>query len=670
MRRIIPLQQGKPVKPVFSFLYPKRFILKVLVITIVFNLINMMTMTVDKIYAQSAVVLIRPVENQMVYANKPEMECRILVPYDKASLYIEFDYTDMTALVKITETGFTLRPVQVVAPGEHTLKISFTDESKEEFTESYRFTTRHSKTFEQAYSKNNITAVYTNILKRLDDAKTMQLSDWKLESNVDSRNMLSEGPWELRFNTNIQYFNQELPVEEPLEKGLNVADYVFTGQYKKKAYSFNAAIGDVTIDETRNTMNYLSRRGGTVGAELGPLYFSGFVVRSDLTSGLDGEYGLKFDDNDHIYGGTGGLKLFKNRLDIKTVYVRGGESSMDESYGIWPAPGGSKGEVYGVEAKTNFFEEKFKTGFEWDRSDYDEDTADSLGSESDKAYLAKIDGVINILTYEALYEYTGPDYHVPGNDCILNDREGFSVMNRLSFETQSIEARYARHNDNVENDPTYARINSYNYGFDYALYAVTWLPIDLSGSRAVQDSSNEPEQTFETKSYTDIYSGNITYVKNSWSLGLKPIYSQIDDKTPDDYDTSSKSLTLFFNYENDRFSLSPSITRNRFKDHTTYVKTDTNTYYLSFSANIIAGLKIEGAAEYIKEYDSNDSMDQDDFNADIQLSYNFTSPIKGILSPGVILRATHKNINDEIADTDNKETIIYFLLTANLDLSF
>lgn len=632
-------------------------------------------MTPGTIYAQKIqdnFEFIRPAEGHMVFAKKPEMECRILVPFDRETLYIEFDYTDMTALAKITDTGFILRPVQVIMPGEHTLLVSFTDSSKKEIIKELRFQTRHTKTFEQAYSQNTITNVYTNILKKMDDARDRTMSDWVLESNLENMNIISEGPWEFGFNTTLQYFDQELAAEKPQTKGVELIRYEFTGKYEKGTRLFNMALGDVNIDETRNTVSGLSRRGGTIGADLGNVYFAGFVVRSDMIYGeLDGEYGLDFDNSDHIYGASAGLRLFKNMLDIKTIYADGGESASDESYGIWPEPSGTQGKVYGIEVKSNFFEDKFNTRAEMDWSDYDNDTADTTVPKSGNAWIAGIDGMISLFNYEASYEYTCPDYKVPGNGGTQEDWEGLSVMTGLNFEVQSINANYGQHNNNVKNNPTYTRINSIDYGLGYNLDAITWLPITLSWRRAVQESDNEPAGTDETKTYTDDYSGTITYTKESWNLSLQPVYSEKDDRTSVDYDTSSKELTVACMYYSDKFSLSPSITGNRQTDYSTQIKTDTYTYNLGFDfTNIIDGLNIEGNASYTKQYNSDATMDQDNYNGDIQIRYQWTSPIKGILSPSIMLRAEHLNNNDEIEDTDNKETIIYLILSADLDLSF
>ncbi len=623
-------------------------------------------------YAQDTetVQLIRPAEGGMVYSKKPEIECKILIPFDKETLSIEFNYTDLTGLAKITDTGFVVRPVQVVDPGDHNLIVSFANENGEEIVKEFQFSTRHTKTFETMYSKNKITANYNTLINRQEDAKDRDVNDWTMDANINSRNIIGEGPWEFGFETNLRYQDQDHEFVKPEESGWEFMDFLFTGQYEQDTVLVNAALGDVLIDESRNTVNNLSRRGGSISAQVGPVYGSGFVVRSDMPYGWDGDYGLEFEDRDHIYGGAAGLELFDDRLDLKAITVTGGELGEDESYGIWPQPGGNVGETHGIQVRSDFFDQKFTTKFEWDESKFDSDTSDDIVTQSDNAWYAEIGGTIDIFSYDASYERTGPRYQVPGNDSIQEDWEGYTISPGLAFETQSIMVTYAMHNDNIDDDPSRPVTDSREIGIDYTLDAISWLPMSFSWNQAMRNSTKEPAGSTEIKSYTDTLSSTISYRQDAWELGLAPEFTAMDDKTAENYDTDAHSLTLFYTYANDRFSISPSVTGNRFKDYTTGIRTYTYTYSLSWFLNIIGGFNFEGNGNYTKQYDSNDELDQDDWNADVQLSYTFESPIKGLLTPSISLHGSYVNNCDEISDTDSKETLIFLLISADLDLSF
>lgn len=622
------------------------------------------------VQANESVTLVRPAVENTVIAKKPDFECLINISYDPASLYIELDYTDMTALADISDTGFTLTPIQVLSPGEHTLMVSFSDESGQETVKEFRFTTRHTETFEKAVSENAVSVNYSNVLEKTGDPMTQNLASWSLSSNLNSRTTLSEGPLTLGLNTNVRYLDQQTAIQEPEEKGPEIVNYQFTGLYEKDSTRVWANIGDVNIDYTQNTVSGLGRRGAHFGFGLGPLESSGFVVRSDQAYGIDGDSGLHLDNADHIYGAMAGLKLFQERLTFKTVYATGGESASDTSYGIWPEPGGTTGEGMGFEITTDFFEQAFRTRMEYDWSDYDSDVADNAGSAVDKAWLVQIDGQIDLFNYEALYEHTGPDYQIPGNSGSQTDWEGFTVSAGANFEKATIGLRYDQHNNNVNERPDEAKLTSNEMEAYLSVMPYETLSLEINGRRSIQNSTKEPPDTYETKTYTDTLGGLIQYAKDELTVGLEPSYSYEDDQTADDYDTSNGSVRVFCDWSTDRFTFSPSVTGSRYTDLSSQVKTDTWAAEIQFCFNIIQGLSLNGNLGYSKNYTDNDAVDTDDYNANIQLEYEFDSPIKGFLSPYLCLRLTHENSTDEIEDTHNKETIIYLLLSADLDLSF
>lgn len=620
--------------------------------------------------ASEPIRFITPAANQMVFSKKPVVECHIPVSFDKETLMVEFDYTDMTALIKITDTGFKLKPLQVIPPGTHSVTVSFLDSSNNEVSQTLQFDTRHTETFEQADSQNTISVNYRNVLKKLDDAGQRYMPSWTVTSNINSANTIAEGPYTLSLNTNLQYFDQQTGVDPPQEKGLEVIDYQFAGQYEKDGVRVAAALGDVYINETQNTVSVLSRRGGSLNVDVQNVYASGFVVRSDQAYGLDGEDGLEFDDTDHIYGATLGVRLFEEKLDIKSIYVKGGESNQDTSYGIWPAPGGTTGDVYGFEVKTDFFEQKLMTRLEYDRSDYDADTSDTQTSTADEAWLAGIEGTIDQFNYNLLYTHNGADFQVPGNYSIQSDREGVDASTGYTFDIQSINAFFAQHNDNVDSDPASETITYSRYGIEYSIYPDDLPSFSLMCERNSEESENEPAGTAETNTYVDQFSGTIQYDKDMWMVGLRPSYSQVNDRTADNYDSHTTDLQIYGSYSHDRFSLGPSFAWNISKDDSTDIKTDTLTSQLQFSVNIIEELTFGGNVSYTRMYSDDDSIDSDDYNGDVMLEYRFPNPIKGLISPAIILQATHQNNKDATISSESKETIIYLLFSADLNLSF
>lgn len=180
----------------------------------------------------------------------------------------------------------------------------------------------------------------------------------------------------------------------------------------------------------------------------------------------------------------------------------------------------------------------------------------------------------------------------------------------------------------------------------------------------------EPAGTGRIENITDTVSGSISWIKGAFIVGLQPEFSRTDDKTAANLDTQSQTMTVFSSYGNEKFSISPSVSANRFEDENRSVDRETVSGNLSFSAHLAKRLTLDGAASYGVLNASDDSVDQDTFSGDLQLSYTWDKWFTHIVSPSVQLRASHDNTSDKVADTGTKETIIYLVFSAGLDLSF
>ncbi len=134
--------------------------------------------------------------------------------------------------------------------------------------------------------------------------------------------------------------------------------------------------------------------------------------------------GLETTPKDHIMGGSAEVGLFSDKLQFRTIYVRGGERGS--SLGISTEPIQKKGNVLGFLLTSNFFENKLVTEAEIDTSRFDPDTSDEFLAKRDKAYRIKLGGTIKDYTYEALYEYIGRDYEVIGNPGLSKDKQGYA----------------------------------------------------------------------------------------------------------------------------------------------------------------------------------------------------------------------------------------------------
>ncbi len=611
------------------------------------------------------VQMISPEHNTLVHDKKPAIRVNINMPYQGDSLYVEFDMTDVSEIVTRDPQGFEFRPVQVIPAGSHQISVQFITRRGEQITRHFNFFSRHSKTFETAYSDNTVSGGYTRVLKKYQDARDREMSDWEAEANIKTENHLKEGPWSFGFNANGRYHDQEQRLEEPFDDNFELVDFLLKGKYEKSRYMLSSAVGDIVADESRNTVSNLARKGGRVSGEYGPAGFSGFAVESEQVYGTPDNMGVGFDRDDHILGVSGDVDLFRNRANIKTVYVSGGTEPESDSFGTWSDTGGTEGDVRAVVLATDFFQNRLATLFEYDRSRYDGDTSDSTGAEHDNAYFLKAGGTVKSFSYSAEYEYTGPDYQVPGNTTIQSDWEGYTFSGDLSLENHSFGGQYSKYNDDVDHDSVYGRTEYTDYMVNYGLNMFNSAPMTFSFSRGIQEN-----RLSEIDNYTDTYTSTLSYMKDRFNLFFSPSYSETNDRTWMDYDSSNLSLNLSGSYYEGNFSIQPSYGFNRYKDLTTDEYMDTDTYGLSFFIPITDNISINDTGYYSSMTASDDSLDQDSYYNDFQVTYSHPGRLRGILSPSASLSLSYEKTKDNVAGTETEETILYLTLSGDLEMSF
>ena len=426
------------------------------------------------------------------------------------TLLVLLDGADITQLLDVTEKGFHYTSFLVLPAGMHTISISASDRrgnaSSSGISHLPHGTPGHSR---RLTPSNDASFIYETPLTNPD--KFPEIPDSKAEGNLRSDTKIKEGAWESTFNTNLRYFDQSLP--SSIEKGISVANWIFTGSYAKDLMQLKAAIGDVQVNETMYTVSNIARRGGVLTFQYDNVQVNTFSVRSEQVFGFNGGTGIEGTSDDHILGASGSIQLFDRRLSVKTVYATGGEPSG--SFGISTTAGKKKGDVIGFLVTSDFFENKLKTEIETGFSNYDPDTADTFGNKSDKAYKLKVGGYLGSYNYEAAYEFIGRDYAVVGNQMIQKDKQGVTFINGLNLSPHAINVTFSRYNDNVEGDDLFPRIVNYQAMLDYSFSKIPNLPIGFNYQKSVQDSTREPSGGYELKMYTDTVSGRVNYMRDT-----------------------------------------------------------------------------------------------------------------------------------------------------------
>jgi hypothetical protein len=631
----------------------------------------------DPAYAQSdsisdsLIQLLTPSEGTQIISKKPVIKCSIKVPFDPQKLLVLLDGTDISGILEITPEGFEYRPMGVLISGPHTLSITAYTAEGMELKKDFTFSTRHSKTFEEAYSNNEVTTLYEKKLGQSEKAITYP--SWKEESNLASDSKLKEKGWEFSFNTNVRHFDQNLPVTPPLEKGLSLANYLFQGKYTANRFSFLSEIGDVQINETSNTVQGLARRGGNLVFQSQDLHLQlrSFVVKSEQVFGFNGGMGIEGTSDDHIMGVSGDLGLISDKLRFRTIYVKGGEEG--DSLGISTMGGEKKGDVLGLLLTTDFFKQKLVTEAELDFSRFDADTSDEFPREDDKAYRLKIGGASGIYTYEGFYEYMGPEYEVIGNQGLQKNREGCTLKAGANHPIHVVNLSFAQYNDNVNKDDLFPRTYTYQGTADYIFKKFQSLPIGVSYQKTRLDSRWEPPETFPVKIDTDTVTGMINYIKPPWNLGFSTSYSVQNDLTDESNDTTNITLTLIpaLTLDKPSLSVSPSYSFTRSISRLINVHTDTHTATLDLRGDLFdkkLSYGFGGTHSIFKTSDG--SSNQDTLSTNFDVSYLLVKNFGGFLNPSVGIRGLYNRTNDRILNQSTNEFALFLVVQTLLSLSF
>ncbi|PKN52050.1 MAG: hypothetical protein CVU55_08315 [Deltaproteobacteria bacterium HGW-Deltaproteobacteria-13] len=641
--------------------------------------------------------MITPLDNADVIGKKPEIKVEFIGPSVRNNLLVTLDGTDITQILILSDKGFEYRPVMPVPVGSHTLVLTAVDGSGAPMQKTVTFKSRHLETFEEASSNNDASIIYTQAVVKPKSTPpaavtppqnqsaqpTTTVADFnsKVEGNLKSDNKIKNGNWEVTLNGNIRYFDQDAPAPSPLTKGIDVANWLMTGTYQKDSLKLQASVGDVQVTETSNTIN-LNRRGGLLQFDYDIFQFRIFNVKGRQTYGMEGGLGIGTGDN--ILGASTGVKLFERKVEFKTIYLTGESSDSNvffapvppggtplNPFGTSNQPGNKKGEVVGFLLTSDFFQNKMKTEFEVDLSRFDPDTSDEFGPQNDSAYLARAYGVLGEhYNYDAKYEYFGKNYATLGNLGAYKDREGVSLSQGLNINKHTFLLALSGANDNVTSDPLFAKIYQYAGGLNYTYNGIQNLSVGLGYQKSLQESRNEPGGLESLNTMTDTVSGNINYTAGKIMLGLTALYSILDDRTLNNADMTTSTITFSPTYFQPELSVTPMFSWNSSKNELMNVRTDSYTGGLNVMSKLGDFTFDLGGTYTIVKADDN-SVDTRQINATANLSYSLKGDYVKYINPVVILRNTYIKTTDEVnpsADSDNYG--LSLVITGNMPFLF
>lgn len=656
-------------------------------------------------------ILSSPVVDQVEISKKPKIEWESVSPLGQESPLVLLDGMDVSGLVEQQDGRFSFSPIMVLPAGEHNLYISAIDGTGNLIEQEFFFSTRHSESFEEAYSHNELSLIYRGALNHHIKSKTASEdvdSEWiideasfqPLEDEVDdfshgsidaylsSDSVIRDGNWSTSFITNMRYFDQRADIMDPEKRGVSLIDILLASSYTGEKLNVEIGLGDNAIQESRNTVDNLYRRGLKAVARYEDLTLSGFGVLADEQYNELDHLGLRFDSNDHLMGISGQYDFFDKQMFLKAIYVNGGETG--NSLGTWSEGGARKGDAFGFVFFTDFLSGQLTTEIEYDESTISKNTsafdsytvfddlfdevestvADEEMEKSDKAYRINIAGLKNVYNYELSYEYTGPQYEVVGNQSLVGDRAGYSFYGGAAFEYHGVNLFGTSFWDDVDNNPLYQRITSTGGGIEYSYMGWLRFPVSLRYERGSQRSKDEPEDVDETAVDIDTIEGRVGYQDGPWMGEIATSFSRQNDKAPQDLDNELITVFLSPGYSGDFLTVFPSWSYNSTADLQSSVRTDTHTWTLDVQSLVFEErLLCELGGTYDRTTSDDDTMDSKNFQGYARATYRFQT-LWNLVLPSVALEYTRTYQKDDIADSMFQEDVMTVVLSSTLPYSF
>lgn len=674
----------------YFFVFPR---ITCLIVTISIFTFFVFAVSLSSAQALRDVELISPAPGIEVIGKRPEIVCRADNFDANQNVIVLLDGTDVTGIITDTFDGFSFTPVEILNPGPHVLTIMITGADGNPVQKEFAFSTRHSDLFEEASTKNDLSLACEKTLEKPNEANFQ--TSYKIESNLGNESVIGEKAWQIRSNTNLRYLTQNLAVSAPLEKGINLANYLVSGAYNGDRFQANTEIGDVSVNETQNTVN-LARRGGTFSTNYKAFKIKTFAVNSEEVFGFKEGTGIGGNSDDHIMGVSGEAGLFSDKVKLKTVYADGGEkagsystynaddeqnndpysistptSEQNNPYSMYSSTSDKKGSVLGLLLSSNFFDNKLNTEAELDFSDYDADTSDEFGYEKDNAWKLGANGNWNAYSYGAVYERLGKDYQVIGNPYIQADREGETINFGATYPIHAAMISLSKYNDNVDGDDLYARTDSTQGQFQYMFTKFASLPLGLMYQRAQIESSDEPEYTPHMENITDAVSATMNYLRGPWNLGFQAGFSDQNDKTPQDYDTEAVNYSVSPTYYSEYISISPSMSFIRSRYRPTNTRTDTQTATLDLRGNLWdQRITYECAGMFSHTESNDDAIKQDICGTNFRIAYILAKKMWGIANPSTGFMGYYNTTEDHVYNTRTHDFTLLLVFSASMPFAF
>ncbi len=643
--------------------------------------------------------MLSPRPGAEITGKQPNIQAVFNGVVDQDSLIIMLDDTDITAAAEVTDQGFHCRPPMALSAGDHVLYMAGNGSSGP-FEQEIHFTSRLNAMLDEATTSNewtiNMTAgnfhgnhsddyTFSSIDSTLQHESTIKKGNWQLSLSGNARlltqNHAAGNGGSINSTGNNDGYDAYGPQEQngegqaqnqgsldPEQQGLDLNTILLRAQYHQNTIKTFFELGDLQVVTSKNTFESLARNGGQLNIDTGIIYATGFSVFGKDTFGLHDGFGIGFDNDDHLNGFSGGIRLLDKRIDLQGFYLDGGQK--ENSYSSWSQEQGNSGDIYGFIFATDFFNGLLTSEFEYDRSDFDPNTGDEFDGNKDEAWRFEIGGRQDMYSYSVIYERFGPNYDLPGNLAPKKDYEGITANGYYQYEVHSINTMLSGYHDNVDNNATYARINSYSGQLDYSYSGFMQFPLGLSYQHTSDLSTDEPEDAQETNLSTETISFNAGYSgQGAFTLDTSTSYSWQNDDSDQDADIATLSFTMAPSLYSETFSITVSGTLNQNRDLLSGTRTDDYVLTLDTMGSLF---NEQASYEFGGTYDhtlvTDNSGDRHGFTGYSRINYHLPWLLE--LAPTIIGLELQYNSDKPQDAATTEETRVFCTLSTTIPFNY
>lgn len=592
-------------------------------------------------------------------------------------LVLELDAIDVTAMVQ-REGEFALyKPVQPLAPGNHTLRVvEYADDGSIMELGFWSFEVRQSALFREyaVAADSQLTGSYrgmdNNLIAPEPDRLNAQGSS-QVAYSAASGDWYTNGNFDLLYNTS-----------NGIQSGGRKLD---NGEFLFSAGNANAdvRIGHQTVGASSLVMDNFRRRGVSVEGRVPTInsQFSGFILASEAINGF--QRGLAIGDAEKRVDGVT-FESSPLRSRPQALYLSGtwldGEGS-DSSGAVASVAGAefgqSKGRAWSLSADSQLLDDRLRLRAEYAGTDYDFSTTDTLASQNDTAYslLATFSDMTNSgINWNIGVENReiGTFFKSLANQALPSDRRLRRAFGGAQWTTLGFQASFEQQTDNVNDIKELPRIKT-NLGS----ISMNWSPsssVGWLGSPSLAASYSRQQQTqvstpigfllAEADNSLDSIQANamFAYSLGSWSLSL--MNNQFRDHAGMQADTDTNSLAFDSNLLllQQRLNLLPSVRYDQTDDKTNQVNTVAVTYGLQ-SNYVIKPDKLDGSLNISlnRNQATDDTINNDVFSASMALNWRLLAAGNNRAGFDVSVSGMYNNLNDNITTSNSIDTYQIFL---------